>query len=110
MSSPPCPWMSTTTTLAPATTAITTRAKTTTLPKPKRQIDRSSIPGPAAVPITCCFAFIDFPIPYNKIVSALRTSPRCATKAIVVTTPRTQFCVKPNEVWIKAVMKKQLQK
>ncbi|XP_056308047.1 chemokine (C-C motif) ligand 33, duplicate 3 isoform X2 [Danio aesculapii] len=58
------------------------------------------------IPESCCFNFIDFPIPANKIVSAVKTSSRCASKGIVVTTPRTQFCVKPDEEWIKPIMEK----
>ncbi|NP_001166147.1 chemokine (C-C motif) ligand 33, duplicate 3 precursor [Danio rerio] len=60
-----------------------------------------------AIPEPCCFNFIDFPIPANKVVSAVRTVSRCAVKGIVVTTPRTQFCVKPDEDWIKPIMEKQ---
>ncbi|NP_001135739.1 chemokine CCL-CUj precursor [Danio rerio] len=56
---------------------------------------------------TCCFNFIDFPIPANKIMFVARTSSRCAVKGIVVSTPRTQFCVKPDEDWIKPIMEKQ---
>ncbi|XP_048015027.1 chemokine (C-C motif) ligand 33, duplicate 3 [Megalobrama amblycephala] len=55
----------------------------------------------AAVPQTCCFSFIDFPIPDSKVVSAVRTRSNCPTAGIVVTTPKNQFCVNPDEAWIK---------
>nr|BAF98242.1 chemokine CCL-C25s [Danio rerio] len=65
------------------------------------------VPAYPPFPESCCFNFIDFPIPANKIVSAVRTSSRCSSKGIMVTTPRTQFCVKPDEDWIKPIMEKQ---
>ncbi|CAM4734274.1 unnamed protein product [Leuciscus chuanchicus] len=55
----------------------------------------------AAVPTTCCFDFIDFQIPGKRIVSASRTSSHCPVAGVVVTTPKTEFCVKPDEAWIK---------
>ncbi|XP_058623673.1 chemokine (C-C motif) ligand 33, duplicate 3 isoform X2 [Onychostoma macrolepis] len=61
-----------------------------------------------AVPESCCFKFIDFQIPASKIKSALKTSSHCPVSGIVVTTPRTEFCVRPDEAWIKPVMEKQL--
>ncbi|XP_059402198.1 C-C motif chemokine 14-like isoform X2 [Carassius carassius] len=67
-------------------------------------------PKAPAVPQNCCFNFIDFKIPTNKIVSAVKTSSRCPVPGIVVTTHRTRFCVKPAEAWIKAFMEKQLNK
>uniref|UniRef100_A0A8C1QIP5 Chemokine interleukin-8-like domain-containing protein n=1 Tax=Cyprinus carpio TaxID=7962 RepID=A0A8C1QIP5_CYPCA len=59
-----------------------------------------------AVPEKCCFNFIDFQIPTPKIVSALKTGSHCPSPGIVVTTPRTEFCVKPDEAWIKTYMEK----
>uniref|UniRef100_A0A8C2IID4 Chemokine (C-C motif) ligand 39, duplicate 2 n=1 Tax=Cyprinus carpio TaxID=7962 RepID=A0A8C2IID4_CYPCA len=35
----------------------------------------------------------------------LTNSSRCASPGIVVTTPRTEFCVDPDEAWIKSFMK-----
>uniref|UniRef100_A0A8C1LLN8 Chemokine interleukin-8-like domain-containing protein n=1 Tax=Cyprinus carpio TaxID=7962 RepID=A0A8C1LLN8_CYPCA len=61
-----------------------------------------------AVPETCCFSFIDFQIPTQKIVSALKTGSHCPAPGIVVTTHRTEFCVDPAEAWIKSFMEKQL--
>uniref|UniRef100_A0A8C2HM85 Chemokine interleukin-8-like domain-containing protein n=1 Tax=Cyprinus carpio TaxID=7962 RepID=A0A8C2HM85_CYPCA len=58
----------------------------------------------SVVPKRCCFNFIDFQIPNKKIVSALKTSSRCPSPGIVVTTPRTEFCVDPAEAWIKSFM------
>ncbi|KAG1938254.1 chemokine (C-C motif) ligand 33, duplicate 3 [Pimephales promelas] len=58
----------------------------------------------AAVPERCCFDFIDFQIPGKKIMSALRTSSHCPIPGVVVTTPRTEFCVKPDEPWIKKML------
>ncbi|XP_059402197.1 C-C motif chemokine 3-like isoform X1 [Carassius carassius] len=60
----------------------------------------------AAVPIPekCCFNFIDFAIPSKRIVSALKTGSHCPVPGIVVTTPRTEFCVKPDEAWIKSFL------
>ncbi|KAK9952157.1 hypothetical protein ABG768_018013 [Culter alburnus] len=55
----------------------------------------------AAVPLACCFSFIDFPIPDSKVVKAVRTPSSCPATGIVVTTPKTQFCVNPDEAWIK---------
>ncbi|XP_042571110.1 C-C motif chemokine 3-like [Cyprinus carpio] len=69
---------------------------------------RTSEAQPAAVPKCCCFNFIDFQIPTYKIVSAEKTSSHCPSPGIVVTTPRTEFCVDPAEVWIKSFMEKQL--
>ncbi|XP_016123023.1 C-C motif chemokine 4 homolog [Sinocyclocheilus grahami] len=59
-----------------------------------------------AVPESCCFDFVDFQIPTKRIVSALKTGSNCPVAGIVVKTPRTEFCVKPNEAWIQKVMKK----
>ncbi|XP_026094588.1 C-C motif chemokine 4 homolog [Carassius auratus] len=64
----------------------------------------------APVPENCCFNFIDFPIPSNKIVSAVKTDTKCPVSGIVVTTPRTKFCVKPGEDWIKAWIKSDIEK
>ncbi|KAK2867046.1 hypothetical protein Q8A67_025163 [Cirrhinus molitorella] len=61
----------------------------------------------AGVPEDCCFSFVDFQIPAKKIVSAEKTSSHCPVEGILVTTPRTIFCVKPDESWIKSVMQKQ---
>ncbi|KAK9952156.1 hypothetical protein ABG768_018012 [Culter alburnus] len=58
-------------------------------------------PKAPAVPLACCFSFIDFQIPDSKVVKAVRTQSYCPGTGIVVTTPRTQFCVKPDEAWIK---------
>uniref|UniRef100_A0A672RGN2 Chemokine (C-C motif) ligand 39, duplicate 2 n=1 Tax=Sinocyclocheilus grahami TaxID=75366 RepID=A0A672RGN2_SINGR len=54
-----------------------------------------------AVPVWCCFDFVDFDIPAKKIVSAVKTHSHYPVPAIVVTTPRTEICVKPDEAWIK---------
>ncbi|XP_016359045.1 C-C motif chemokine 3-like [Sinocyclocheilus anshuiensis] len=67
-------------------------------------------PVAPAVPERCCFNFVDFQIPEKKIVSAVQTSSHCPSPAIVVTTPKTEFCVKPEEAWIKTFMEKQLMK
>uniref|UniRef100_A0A9J8AF08 Chemokine interleukin-8-like domain-containing protein n=2 Tax=Cyprinus carpio TaxID=7962 RepID=A0A9J8AF08_CYPCA len=61
-------------------------------------------PVAAAVPERCCFNFVDFQIPTEKIVSALKTDSKCPAPGIVVTTPRTEFCVNPDEKWIQKVM------
>uniref|UniRef100_A0A8C1P991 Chemokine interleukin-8-like domain-containing protein n=1 Tax=Cyprinus carpio TaxID=7962 RepID=A0A8C1P991_CYPCA len=59
----------------------------------------------AAVPERCCFNFIDFPIPADKIVSALKTGSKCPAPGVVVTTKKPlEFCVKPDEEWVKKVM------
>ncbi|MCM8651680.1 CC family chemokine, partial [Lactiplantibacillus sp. E932] len=65
---------------------------------------QSQAAGP--VPKYCCFNFIDFQIPTAKIVSAEKTSSNCPAPGIVVTTPRTEFCVDPAEDWIKSFMEK----
>ncbi|XP_016117496.1 C-C motif chemokine 8-like [Sinocyclocheilus grahami] len=70
----------------------------------------TSYPVAPAAPVWCCFDFIDFQIPAKKIVSAVETDSRCPIPAIVVMTPRTQFCVKPDEAWIKNAMLEQLWK
>ncbi|XP_050958921.1 C-C motif chemokine 4 homolog isoform X2 [Labeo rohita] len=63
-------------------------------------------PHAPAVPERCCFNFIGFKIPGNKIVSAEKTGSDCPQAAIVVTTQKgLEFCVKPDEPWIKKVMK-----
>ncbi|KAL1247342.1 hypothetical protein QQF64_022718 [Cirrhinus molitorella] len=55
-----------------------------------------------AVPKQCCFNFIDFPIPLQRIASAQKTSSGCPVAGIVVTTLKgLEFCVKPDEEWIK---------
>uniref|UniRef100_A0A9J7XSB9 Chemokine interleukin-8-like domain-containing protein n=1 Tax=Cyprinus carpio carpio TaxID=630221 RepID=A0A9J7XSB9_CYPCA len=59
----------------------------------------------AAVPETCCFNFIDFQIPTNKIVSAEKTNSHCPSPGIVVTTTKKELCVKPDKAWIKTYMK-----
>ncbi|XP_052400503.1 C-C motif chemokine 14-like [Carassius gibelio] len=64
----------------------------------------------APIPEECCFNFIDFQIPIKKIVSAEKTDSHCPVPGIVVTTPRTRFCVKPEEAWIKSYIKEQLKK
>uniref|UniRef100_A0A9J8AAA5 Chemokine interleukin-8-like domain-containing protein n=1 Tax=Cyprinus carpio carpio TaxID=630221 RepID=A0A9J8AAA5_CYPCA len=61
----------------------------------------------SAVPERCCWSFIDFQIPTQKIVSAVKTGSRCPTPGIVVTTRRTEFCVEPHEAWIKSFMERQ---
>ncbi|KAF4100919.1 hypothetical protein G5714_019115 [Onychostoma macrolepis] len=58
----------------------------------------------AQVPKSCCFKLIDFQIPSSKIKSALKTSAHCPLAGIVVMTPRTEFCVRPDEAWIKQLM------
>uniref|UniRef100_A0A9J7Y2P7 Chemokine interleukin-8-like domain-containing protein n=1 Tax=Cyprinus carpio carpio TaxID=630221 RepID=A0A9J7Y2P7_CYPCA len=59
----------------------------------------------AAVPERCCFNFVDFQIPTEKIVSALKTDSKCPAPGIVVTTKKPlEFCVKPDEEWVKKVM------
>ncbi|KAK2867049.1 hypothetical protein Q8A67_025166 [Cirrhinus molitorella] len=61
-----------------------------------------------AVPERCCFNFIGFPIPGRHIVSALKTGTHCPVEGIVVTTKKgLEFCVKPDELWIKKAMGKQ---
>uniref|UniRef100_A0A8C2GZ01 Chemokine interleukin-8-like domain-containing protein n=1 Tax=Cyprinus carpio TaxID=7962 RepID=A0A8C2GZ01_CYPCA len=59
-----------------------------------------------ADPEKCCFNFIDFQIPANKIVSAEKTGSICPSPGIVVTTARTEFCVDPDEDWIRKYMVK----
>ncbi|XP_026058121.1 C-C motif chemokine 18-like [Carassius auratus] len=59
---------------------------------------------PKAVPKRCCFSFVDFQIPASKIVTALKTDPECPVPGFVVTTPRTEFCVKPDEEWIQKIL------
>ncbi|XP_018950216.2 C-C motif chemokine 13-like [Cyprinus carpio] len=66
---------------------------------------RTSEAEPLAIPQRCCFDFVDFQIPTHKIKSAVKTSSRCPVPAIVVTTPRTEFCVDPAEAWMKKYMK-----
>ncbi|TRY93631.1 hypothetical protein DNTS_029702 [Danionella cerebrum] len=68
--------------------------------------DAQAQPLANGVPSTCCFGFIDFKIPPGRILRAEKTSPLCPDKGILVSTQRTQFCVDPNEAWIKKVMGK----
>ncbi|XP_050958507.1 regakine-1-like [Labeo rohita] len=59
----------------------------------------------AGVPEKCCFKPIDFEIPPKKIVSAEKTNSICPKSAILVTTQKgLEFCVEPDEPWIKKVM------
>uniref|UniRef100_A0A8C1VZK4 Chemokine interleukin-8-like domain-containing protein n=1 Tax=Cyprinus carpio TaxID=7962 RepID=A0A8C1VZK4_CYPCA len=51
----------------------------------------------AEVPLRCCFNFIDFQIPTQMIVSAVKIGSHCPAPGIVVTTRRTEFCVRPDE-------------
>uniref|UniRef100_A0A671N400 Chemokine interleukin-8-like domain-containing protein n=1 Tax=Sinocyclocheilus anshuiensis TaxID=1608454 RepID=A0A671N400_9TELE len=51
-----------------------------------------------AVPVWCCFNFVDFEIPAKKIVSAVKTHSHYPVPGY---TPRTEICVKPDEAWIK---------
>nr|XP_055048929.1 C-C motif chemokine 3-like isoform X2 [Misgurnus anguillicaudatus]XP_055048930.1 C-C motif chemokine 3-like isoform X3 [Misgurnus anguillicaudatus] len=61
-------------------------------------------PFAGPVPAICCFKFIGFEIPVNKITSAVRTSSYCTNKAVVVTTVKgNQFCVKPDEPWLQKI-------
>ncbi|XP_056596014.1 C-C motif chemokine 24-like [Triplophysa dalaica] len=62
-------------------------------------------PGPP-IPAICCFSFIGFSIPANKIKSAVKTNPYCVKEAVVsVTTERgNSFCVKPDEPWLQAII------
>ncbi|XP_057186228.1 C-C motif chemokine 24-like [Triplophysa rosa] len=58
------------------------------------------------VPAVCCFSFIGFAIPANKIKSAVKTSPACVNKAAVVTTEKgNNFCVKLDEPWLASIIK-----
>ncbi|XP_050955853.1 C-C motif chemokine 13-like [Labeo rohita] len=60
--------------------------------------------SPHEVSERCCFNFIDFPLPVHKIISAVKTGSHCPVAGILVTTHRTEFCVKPDEAWIKRVI------
>uniref|UniRef100_A0A673JHG7 Chemokine interleukin-8-like domain-containing protein n=1 Tax=Sinocyclocheilus rhinocerous TaxID=307959 RepID=A0A673JHG7_9TELE len=60
-----------------------------------------------AAPVWCCFDFIDFQIPSKRIVGAVDTDSHCPNAAIVVMTPRNEFCVKADEAWIKEEEEKQ---
>ncbi|XP_051978458.1 C-C motif chemokine 13-like [Xyrauchen texanus] len=61
-------------------------------------------PQAPAIPEKCCFNFIDFPIPRNRIVSAVQTSIDCPVKAYLVTTHKGEFCVQPDAPWLKKVL------
>lgn len=64
--------------------------------------EANPIQGP--VPGLCCFLFIGFPIPVDKIKSAERTSSSCTNKAVVVTTVKdNMFCVKSDEPWLQNI-------
>ncbi|XP_067292878.1 C-C motif chemokine 4 homolog [Pseudorasbora parva] len=60
----------------------------------------------AAVPQRCCFDFVDFQIPAKKVLSASKTNSHCPVAGVVVTTPRTEFCVKPDEPWVKLLLER----
>ncbi|XP_051545806.1 C-C motif chemokine 22-like [Myxocyprinus asiaticus] len=60
-------------------------------------------PQALTVPLKCCFNFIDFPIPSNKVKHVEQTSQSCPIKAVLVTTERGEFCVKPNAPWLKKI-------
>ncbi|XP_073669501.1 uncharacterized protein [Paramisgurnus dabryanus] len=58
----------------------------------------------APIPASCCFNFIDFQIPVDKVKSAVRTNSSCTNKAVVVTTVKgNMFCVKPEETWLQKI-------
>ncbi|XP_043083272.1 chemokine (C-C motif) ligand 33, duplicate 3 [Puntigrus tetrazona] len=59
-----------------------------------------------AVPENCCFNFIDFKIPPQKIVSAWRTGSHCPVAGVVIKTPKAEFCGKPDETWVQNALKK----
>ncbi|XP_056596326.1 C-C motif chemokine 13-like [Triplophysa dalaica] len=69
-------------------------------------LDCEAQPHGPPIPATCCFSFIGFQIPANKIKSAVETSPSCVNRAVVVTTEKgNTFCVKSNEPWLPSIKK-----
>ncbi|XP_051975194.1 C-C motif chemokine 8-like [Xyrauchen texanus] len=60
-------------------------------------------PYALTIPLKCCFNFIDFPIPIINVKLAEKTSRNCPMEAVLVTTQRGEFCVKPNARWLKKI-------
>ncbi|KFQ67511.1 C-C motif chemokine 3, partial [Phaethon lepturus] len=55
------------------------------------------------VPITCCFSYLQHPIPRSLIASAYTTSSRCTQPAVIlVTKKRRKLCTDPQAAWVQA--------
>ncbi|KAI7812149.1 chemokine CCL-C25s [Triplophysa rosa] len=69
-------------------------------------LDCEAQPLGPPIPAVCCFSFIGFQIPANKIKGVVETSPACVNKAVVVTTEKgNKFCVKLDEPWLASIQK-----
>uniref|UniRef100_A0A8C6WGJ4 Chemokine interleukin-8-like domain-containing protein n=1 Tax=Neogobius melanostomus TaxID=47308 RepID=A0A8C6WGJ4_9GOBI len=58
----------------------------------------------SGLPNECCFHFYVNPLPKNKVDDYRLTSPYCAKKGIIVTMQNgKEFCVNPDQQWVKDI-------
>uniref|UniRef100_A0A8B9TN52 Chemokine interleukin-8-like domain-containing protein n=1 Tax=Anas platyrhynchos TaxID=8839 RepID=A0A8B9TN52_ANAPL len=58
------------------------------------------------VPTTCCFRYLQRPVPRSVIASAYITSTSCSQPGVIlVTTKGRDICADPQATWVKAHLK-----
>nr|AAK84433.1 chemokine ah221 [Gallus gallus] len=54
------------------------------------------------LPTTCCFSYVQRPVPRNLIASAYITSSKCRLPAVILVTKKgREICVNPEESWVQ---------
>uniref|UniRef100_A0A803Y2K7 Chemokine interleukin-8-like domain-containing protein n=2 Tax=Meleagris gallopavo TaxID=9103 RepID=A0A803Y2K7_MELGA len=54
------------------------------------------------LPTTCCFSYVQRPIPRNVIASAFPTSSKCRLPAVILITKKgKEVCANPEESWVQ---------
>ncbi|XP_021271776.1 C-C motif chemokine 3-like [Numida meleagris] len=54
------------------------------------------------VPTTCCFTYIQDPVPLNLIASAFRSSSKCRLPGVILVTKKgREICANPEESWVQ---------
>uniref|UniRef100_A0A8C9F7X3 Chemokine interleukin-8-like domain-containing protein n=1 Tax=Pavo cristatus TaxID=9049 RepID=A0A8C9F7X3_PAVCR len=54
------------------------------------------------LPRTCCFSYVQRPIPHNLIASAYITSSKCRLPAVILVTKKgREVCANPKESWVQ---------
>ncbi|XP_010720048.1 C-C motif chemokine 3 [Meleagris gallopavo] len=54
------------------------------------------------LPTTCCFSYVQRPIPRNIIKSAYITSSKCRLPAVILVTKKgKEICANPEESWVQ---------
>ncbi|POI35568.1 hypothetical protein CIB84_000680 [Bambusicola thoracicus] len=57
---------------------------------------------PDGLPTTCCFSYVQRPIPRNLIASAYITSSKCRLPAVILVTRKgKEICANPEEPWVQ---------